>query len=402
MTELERLLLKLSETRSKLNDLAALETLDDAQAENMTTLTGEYQDLERRHRALIVLNSAEPAGTNDGETEGDTEGDTLAALIAASSVHEIVASRVAQRSTSGPVAELQKELGLNTDQIPLELLEIRAATPTPGPTDGEATSQHFVPAIFPRSVAAFLGVEQPTVPSGITAYHVLSTDLTVNLPAAGAAGANTAGAFASSTLEPKRIQGAFVLRREDTARLGPMLESALRENMGLALSTALDKEIVNGAADGLGQITNANAPLSANEDLYADYVGYVAAAIDGKYAEDIAQLRLLVGITTYQEMLGAYRGANDNTTALEKIRQLGAGVQATSHIAAVSSNVQRWYIARATGATHMVQPVWQGPTVITDEYTRADEGEIVVTLVGLFNQKIVRSAGFVARRVFPG
>ena len=42
----------------------------------------------------------------------------------------------------------------------------------------------------------------------------------------------------------------------------------------------------------------------------------------------------------------------------------------------------------------MVQPVWQGPTLIVDEVTRADSGEIVLTIVGLFAQKLVRAAGF--------
>lgn len=42
----------------------------------------------------------------------------------------------------------------------------------------------------------------------------------------------------------------------------------------------------------------------------------------------------------------------------------------------------------------MVQPVWEGPTAVVDPYTRADEGEIVVTLVGMFAQKIVRTDGF--------
>ena len=60
-------------------------------------------------------------------------------------------------------------LSLNPNQIPLALLrrepEIRTTVST-APTDTGAAQQPIVPPVFPDSVAAFLGIETPTVPVG--------------------------------------------------------------------------------------------------------------------------------------------------------------------------------------------------------------------------------------------
>ena len=315
---------------------------------------------------------------------------------------DIVASTVAHRATEGATAELQKHLGIGGDQVPLELLEVRAATHTPAPTDGEPNQQQFVPAVFPGSIAAFLGIAQPSVGAGQSSYHVLSTNLTASVPDAGADGANTAGAFTSAVLEPKRVQGAFVLRREDKSRLGPQLEAALRENLGMVLSTKLDQELLTGAGGFMAAANPAIAAPGAPGAVakYADYLAGVSAQVDGLYADTVAGVRILLGPSAYKHALSVYRAgtaaapSGGDESALERIQQLSGGVRASSHIPPVDTKIKQALAARATGLTHMVQPVWQGPTLIVDEVMRADSGEIVLTLVGLFAQKLVRAAGF--------
>ena len=41
-----------------------------------------------------------------------------------------------------------------------------------------------------------------------------------------------------------------------------------------------------------------------------------------------------------------------------------------------------------------MQPVWDSVEIIPDEISAADEGEIIITAVGLFAQKLLRSDGF--------
>ena len=126
----------------------------------------------------------------------------------------------------------------------------------------------------------------------------------------------------------------------------------------------------------------------------------VSDQVDGLYADTVAGVRILLGPSAYKLGLSVFRAgtasapAGGDLSALERMQALSGGVRASSHIPAVAARVEQALAARATGLTHFVQPVWQGPTLIVDEVTRADSGEIVLTLVGLFAQKLVRAAGF--------
>ena len=408
MRKTVKLQIEMSEKREKINLLLNKEELSDEERAELDTLTKRAQEIEVELRAALVADgeSEERArAAFDGSPatpEATPEARELERITAAASVADIVAATVAHRATEGATAELQKHLGIGGDQVPLELLETRAATHTPAPTDGEPNQSQFVPAVFPGSIAAFLGIAQPSVAAGQSSYHVLSTNLSANVPAAGAAGANTAGAFTSAVLEPKRVQGAFVLRREDKARLGPQLEAALRENLGMVLSTKLDQELITG--DG-GFMAAANPAIAKPGDpgavaKYPDFVKGVSDQVDGLYADTVAGVRILLGPSAYKLGLSVYRAgtqaapAGGDMSALERIQALSGGVRASSHIPAIATKTEQALAARATGLTHMVQPVWQGPTLIVDEVTRADSGEIVLTLVGLFAQKLVRAAGF--------
>ena len=402
-----KLQVEMSEKRGAINKLLGKEELTDEERAELDALTKRSQEIEVELRAALVADGeseerARAAFDGAPAIPDDPEARELEKITREAAVADIVAATVARRATEGATAELQKHLGIGGDQVPLELLETRAATHTPAPTDGEPNQSQFVPAVFPGSIAAFLGIAQPTVAAGQSSYHVLSTNLTANVPAAGADGANTAGAFTSAVLEPKRVQGAFVLRREDKARLGPQLESALRENLGMVLSTKLDQEILTGAG---GFMAAANPAIAKPGNpgavaTYGDFVKGVSDQVDGLYADTVAGVRILLGPSAYKLALGTFRAgtqaapAGGDMSALERIQILSGGVRASSHIPAVATKTEQALAARATGLTHMVQPIWQGPSLIVDEVTRADSGEIVLTIVGLFAQKLVRAAGF--------
>ena len=294
-------------------------------------------------------------------------------LRSRASVGEIVGAAIETRATTGATKELQDELGLNANQVPLDLLvEQRASTVTAAPTDGEETSQRIVPAVFPDSVAGFLRVDQPRVPAGVASWYVLTTNLTANTPVAGAAGPNTAAAFTSRSLEPGRAQGAFVVRREDVARF-PGMESALRENLSNALMDKLDREVIRGSGGLLNDgLTQPSVPGSTVE--FDGYTDLLAERVDGLYASTTGSVRLLVGAKTYQHAIEQYRADRaDDPSALQYLMDLAGGVRVGYHIAEPATsggraNVQDVLAARATGLVHMVQPVWEGPTAVVDPY----------------------------------
>ena len=75
MTNAQKLALRLSEVRQRLNEIAALEGddfTDEVRAE-ADRLTAEYRDKETQHRAAIVAEADEAQAAADGFDTGDGE-----------------------------------------------------------------------------------------------------------------------------------------------------------------------------------------------------------------------------------------------------------------------------------------------------------------------------------------
>ena len=228
MTDAQKLALRASEIRTRLAELAGNDDMTDEERAEIGTLRTEYTDVETRAQAAIV------AADEQKPTETSTEERELAELVDGSSIGDIFGATLEHRSTEGQTAELQSELGLSANQIPLALLreEHRAVTPAPGNVG--QTQSEIIPGVFPMSCAAFLGVDMPTVPVGDSVFPVLTTNAVVGVPAENAIptgtgidseGATT-GAFTAEVLSPSRLQAAFFYSREDRARFRGM-DSAL-------------------------------------------------------------------------------------------------------------------------------------------------------------------------------
>ena len=72
MTTAQRLSIRLSEIRAKLNELSALDEPTDEQRSELRKLSEEYPDLEQRHRASIIAESEQAEQRQAGE-EGNRE-----------------------------------------------------------------------------------------------------------------------------------------------------------------------------------------------------------------------------------------------------------------------------------------------------------------------------------------
>ena len=69
-----------------------------------------------------------------------------------------------------------------------------------------------------------------------------------------------------------------------------------------------------------------------------------------------------------------------------------------AHVPAVDAKDQS-LVVRKGQAMDAVAPIWEGITIIPDEVTKAKTGEIVLTAVMLHAVKVLRSDGFVHRKV---
>ena len=388
MTRLQKLLIEQSENREKLNTLLDVEPdkLTEEQRGEMTTLTARAVSIEPELRAAMV---AEPP-TETTESNNDTEARELTALVSKASVADVFSAVIEHRQTSGETAELQQHFKLNSNQIPLRMLETRAVTPAPANVQGN--QQVIVPGVFPQSAAAFLQIPITTVPAGEAIFPVLTKNAEVRAPAENAAAAETTGSFTADKLSPARLQASFFYSREDAARLGGM-DEALRMNLSDALADGLDKQIISGTLGLLTGTNLANHTVSAVTDFGAYRSNLVYSRIDGTYASVASDLRILVGSATLAHLGSVYRGNNSDVSAFDSVMR-AVPVRVSAHVPGASNNKQNALIRRGM-RPDMAVAVWDNLTLIPDEITRlAATGEIVISGIMLYAIKILRVGGF--------
>lgn len=394
MTNLQRISLRMSEVRERLNKISGLsgDNFTEEIRSESEKLSTEYQDLEARHRAAIV-------GESETETlkPADSETRELSKLIERVNLGSILQASLYQTLPDGREKEVQDHFGLATNQFPIEALkqvraEVRAVTPAP--SDVGRVQHGIIPQIFPDSVTGFLGVGQPTVGVGQQTYTVLTTGATVHTPAKGASAAESTGEFTAHNLSPKRAQASFFWNIEDQSSLSG-LDSALRQNLGLALPSKLDNIVLNDSTAGLlgGGLTQPDAPGAV--ETYASYKSAVTGRVDGLYASTPNGVRVLIGAETYRHSESIYRGSTtDNQSGYEvMMSKTNGGVRVSSLVPAAASNIQAAIVSRST-AIHAVMPIWRAVTFLPDSITKAETGQIKLTAVLLYGLAVVRSAGF--------
>ena len=391
MTASQRLTLRTSEVRSRLNEISGLEgdAFTDEIRQESDTLAGEYRDLETKLRAATIAESADER--RDADTTGEDR--ELRELVSRASLGSIFEAAVEHRQTEGAESELQKHFGLGHNQVPLDLLrgtpeEHRAVTPGPGNVG--ATQSEIVQPVFSTGEGEYLSFSQPTVGVGEAVFPVLTTRPTVGGPHSDANETTvneTTGAFTADMLSPQRLQAAFNYKRVDVARFAGMSE-ALRSALSMGLAEKVDAEIVARIVTDVPRVDAAAA------DTFASYQKrLIYDNIDGRYAMEEGGLRYLVGAPTLGDMAPLYKSAESPENFPAFIRRQTGGLRVSAHIAAVSGNKQDVIVRRGSRADG-VAALWQGVTLLPDEITRVKVGEIVITSVLLAAFKITRADGF--------
>ena len=384
----QKLLLESSEARQTINEILALETQSDEDLSKLSKLQKRMSSIEVEYRAAVA---AESDIATSSAAAPDAENRERRDLIDRASIGEIFSATLEHRSTDGATAELQTHLKLPANAVPLDLLmEHRAVTPAPSNVGQNQSA--IIPAVFPESCASWLGIDMPRVATGEAVYPVLTTSATVHVPAENASAADTTGAFSAELLSSKRLQAAFFYSREDRARFAGM-DSALRENLGMALMDKLDQQVLAGT-NGLFTGTNlANNTVSSVTD-FGDYKADLAfSRVDGRYAMTPSDLKILLGSATFAHAATRYRANNSDDSALDVLQMKTGGTKVSAHVPAAAANKQN-SVVRLGMRRDMVAPIWEGITLIPDEITKAATGQIVITAVMLHAVKILRAAGF--------
>lgn len=396
---LRALKLRRNEIRRKLAKLQGMSELTEDQANEADSLLTEYRSVELQVQAGEIAGQAdddslETRSDTDGEGEGEDEtraddGGEVSErddLITRSRVSEIV-NHVAQGGRiDGATAELQQELNLQSNQVPLDLLrELETRQVSTAPANVGRRQQSLLMPVFATGDAAYLNIPRPTVPVGESVYPVLTSRPTVHGPYSASEAANESQAtFTATVLQPQRIQAAFSYRRVDAARFAGM-DSALRSSLSDALSEQLDSYVVGRLLAELA--ANASA-AKVTYDIALQQLG--TALPDGRFARRVSEVKSLIGAATYSA-LSILRSDYDDV--LSVLTQRTGGVEISAHIPAVAAKKQE-AIIRIGSRQDAVLPIWEGVTLIPDEITRVSKGEVALNAIMLHSWGLLRADGF--------
>ena len=397
MTTEQKINLRLSEVRSRLNAIAGVDTLTDEVRTESRALENEYSDLETRHRAAIIGSGGSPDQDKTGE------GAEVRHLTRTARLGRYLSCAANGRVLDGAEAELRDAFGI-ADGVPwaaLTPLETRADAATPSPSTLPRSQDEILARVFPMAATAFLGCDMPRVPAGETSYPVLTGGQTPATVAKDTLVESAAGTFAVLNLSPKRISARFTFRVEDAAVLRGM-ESALREDLADSMSDAIDLAVLTGdgtAPNVSGFLDSTSGSLSiptapSAESAYADYLATVGANIDGRYAHGAGDVKLLVGAATAGHMVSTLQSGS-GMTAWDTVSKMSGGLRSSANIPAedATSKVQLG-IARRGNTRAAVCPIWEGVRIIRDEITSAGAGQVHLTAIGLYSFGFIRTAEY--------
>ncbi len=172
-----------------------------------------------------------------------------------------------------------------------------------------------------------------------------------------------------------------------------MMEDGLRMDLADGLQNAIDVDLLTRAATGL--LAYGTAPTSPGAaTTAATFLSDLYGAVDGAYAGNIADIRVLYGPETYAYAGGLVVVANHPETVADKVARIAGGVLVTDNAGAYASNRQEAVVIKGPARRNVVGAMWNAAQVIRDEVTRARQGEVRLHIIGMWDFSVVRTAGF--------
>ena len=416
MTITQKLQLRLSEIRTKLNALSAQDSLTDEERGEVDKLTVEYQDAEARHRAAIVAEAEDADQLQNGQEPGREtgEGAEVRRLMERATVAGYVTAALQGTLETGAERELADALAVRSGPgyvdgtvIPWALLlpaEERAATGT-AQNDGPTRQVPVIDRLFRQqdSIMDMLGVGLMSSGPGQTEYPLVSAGtLNVGQTAEDTDLADPAAmTFDFQTLKPTgRLSGSYELTAELRASVSG-IEEALRRDLAMLIEEQMILQLFNGdgTAPNVNGILNriaAPTPNPSAEATFADYVSLGARAVDGYFASDETDTDILLPIDAYQHAAGVIATGSDSA-AIREMKGRAKRVKATAFLANAPTTggdqgVNKNVVLHAAGMNggsqryDSIAVMWSaGPNLITDRVTKAKSGATVLTWITIWN-----------------
>ena len=422
MTNAQKLTIRLSEIRQRLNaiaSMAAAEVTDEIRNE-ADALGGEYQAAETQHRAAVVAEADETREAEGAFGNGDGTPAEVRGLLDRVSIADYLNPASGGMGLTGAAVELAGALNVGTVgekggvAVPWRVLagaapEARAATgehrafTTTGNNDGSTMQRPILQRLFGPGIMDTLGVRLDTVPVGMSEWPLVATGVSPAQAKEGtAAAAAVAMTFDFAVLKGKRLTGKYEYTHEAAASVAD-LEQALRRDLADAIKAQMSHQIVNAAAPtnanpqnilGGGFLVKIAAPGDAAATaVYADYAGAHAGGIDGIHAETEVEVSSVIGTDVYKHAAGVYQTGSGESGS-EALGRRSAGCRASSFIPTAPGSGQAknniFHLGGSNGGAmrgDSIAAVWPTLEVIRDIYSQASQG-VVLTWVSLWDASV--------------
>ena len=412
MTNAQKLTIRASEIRQRLNEIAGLEgdALTDEVRQESDALTTEYRDVETKLRAAIAAEPDARVETTDANM--DAEARERLELRGRANLGAFLVAALQGRVPAGAEAEYAAAFGAPTGHVPFDLWEqdrpapeVRASTPAPATGTG-VTVAPVQPFVFAPSIAPRLGIEMPSVGSGGYTEMTVTTALPAAPKGKGADADDTAGALTPVTANARRISARMTVTLEDVATVGVAnFEAALRQNVSMALSDEYDDQVINGD----GQSPNVNGLIKQLDDpdnpaAVTNFDAFVAAfadQIDGLWASTMREIAAIVNVDAYKLAAKTFRdrvidAANKGAASLgdtsfaDYAMEHLAGFSTNKRMPATAATIARGIVYRQgrTGLRTASHPTW-GTASIEDVYTDSRSGQRHFTVHALVGDKVL-------------
>ena len=340
MTNAQKLAVRLSEIRQRLNEISGLD--DEGMTEEVRAeadkLAAEFKNAETQHRSALIAEADEQRAAADDFANGNGDGEAaeVRALRGRVRVGEYVGAAIDQRMAEGAEAELNAALGMRGNAFPLSLLapapvEARASTNTDSQTN---QSGRWLDRLFAGTAAERIGITMESVAPGVASFPVTTAGASAAQRGRSEAASDAAWTVGVTELKPTRNAVRAVFNEEDAHRL-PSLEASLRRDLGMALAEGVDRAIFLGddganenTADITGLTTASNVVeveiTQANKVLGPGTLEAFSGLVDGIHAMTFGDLMICSSVGAWRLWENTIINATaDNMTLSAFLRAAG-------------------------------------------------------------------------------
>ena len=399
-----------SEIRQALTGLVGKEQPTQDEVRNIEALDLEFRSNETRYRAALITEDTERRdASKELETRTGAEWDKL---VAGFELRQVALALDEGRALTGRTAEVVQELraqgGYRGMPIPLLALERRAGETVASGTPNPLETRPIIDRIFPDSVAARMGAQMISIPSGSVEWPVTTSAVTAGWQATelGNVSGPTAYATTDKALAPNNTLGVQMrISRKTLLQSGSALEEAVRRDMNGAIQQALDKAVFLGAGSSgepLGII-----PGVATYGITATAIGAVAtwsvfrAAVARFMTANAVASPDAVKLLIRPEVWAYMDGVLITSTAVSEWDRMLANIPAgniamnTNALAAPTGSPLACS-ALLTTSTGGVAPIfvgaWGAVDLIRDPFSDAQSGGLRLTALATLDVTVARGA----------